>query len=289
MPESILQLTSGDRSAELLKKAGFPGDILAWRDVLYAGPRRPGWPDEESLAERAAYLAEMTGGGLSQKEILKELRRQYRQLKEASRTHQIVLWFDACLFDQSMLVHLLSGLHQTPGGQVELICVNAFPGIEPFHGLGQLTPAQIATLYTQRQPVTEEQFAFAEMADTAFAAGDPAALERIAGMTTAPLPHVPAAAARWLQEQPDPRTGLGKLETLTLEAVRAGKEQPGDIFRAVAEADTPPQFWGDTTLWAKINGLADREPALVRIEGPADRLPLWKSEHPLSEFKISPF
>ena len=96
-------------------------------------------------------------------------------------------------------------------------------------------------------------------------------------MTDPPLPWVPAAAARWLQEQPDPATGLERLESLALAAIRAGCETPGNIFTSAAAADTPPQFWGDTTLWAKINGLANRVPPLVRIEGPMDRLPQWES------------
>lgn len=61
---------------------------------------------------------------------------------------------------------------------------------------------------------------------------------------------------------------------------------PGEIFVLVTAADTPPQFWGDTTLWSKINGLADRAPPLVRIEGPADRLPQWESQVSLKGFRI---
>ncbi len=70
------------------------------------------------------------------------------------------------------------------------------------------------------------------------------------------------AVARWRQEQPG-ADGLGRLERLALEAVRRGCQTPPQIFAAVAAADTPPQFWGDTTLWCKINGLADRPPTLL--------------------------
>ena len=56
--------------------------------------------------------------------------------------------------------------------------------------------------------------------------------------------------------------------------------------RPVAAADTPPQYWGDITLWAKINALADRRPPLVRIEGPAERLPQWKSPLDLKHFRV---
>jgi hypothetical protein len=91
---------------------------------------------------------------------------------------------------------------------------------------------------------------------------------------------------RWLPEQPDPATGLGRLERLALEAIRGGCKTPWKIFSTVAEDDTPPQFWGDTTLWAKINALADRNPPLVRIHGPTERLPQWRSTVDLNHFEI---
>ena len=36
--------------------------------------------------------------------------------------------------------------------------IHAFPEIEPFHGLGQLHPDQLASLCENRRDVTEEQF-----------------------------------------------------------------------------------------------------------------------------------
>jgi len=113
-------------------------------------------------------------------------------------------------------------------------------------------------------------------------------LTGLSRMRDAPLPWVPAAVARWLQEQPDSASGLGRLECLALAAIRAGRETPEEIFASVATADTPPQFWGDTTLWAKINALAQRQPPLVKIEGPQGRLPQWESVVPLGDFRIKP-
>jgi hypothetical protein len=156
----------------------------------------------------------------------------------------------------------------------------------PFHGLGQLRPDQLASLYGNRQAVTDAQFRFAVQVDEAFATQDFGMLTELSQATNAPLPWIPAAVARWLQERPDPITGLGRLEDLALMAIRAGCETPGRIYASVAASDTPPQFWGDTTLWAKINALADREPPLVRIDGPEDRLPQWQGEMSLDDFKI---
>jgi len=51
--------------------------------------------------------------------------------------------------------------------------------------------------------------------------------------------------------------------------------------------------WGlqsayDITLWEKINALADREPPLVKIEGPNARLPQWEGLADLKLFRVYP-
>jgi len=285
--ENVLHITSGDIAGGSLAKAGLSGEVLVWHDILYDGPRNPGWPDDETLNARAQFLEQTTGGGLDQAYVLETLRNQYQKLTRASDYGRIVLWFDACLFDQSMLAHVLTCLRLQEVSDVDLLCVDQFPGIEPFHGLGQLQPAQLASVYGNRRPITDAQFRFADLVDRAFATQNMELFTELSQMRDAPLPWIPAAVARWLQEQPDPTTGLGKLERLALQAIRSGCTTPGEIFKAVAAADTPPQFWGDTTLWAKINTLAERVPPLVRIEGPADRLPQWESDVPLKNFRVT--
>jgi hypothetical protein len=135
----------------------------------------------------------------------------------------------------------------------------------------------MASVYGHRKPVTDEQFDFALEVDRAFALQDVEAFKSLSQRNDAPLPWIPAAVKRWLEELPDPATGLGRLEQLTLEAVRSGCQSPTEIFTHVAANDTPPQFWGDNTLWAKINGLADKIPPLQKIEAPMPRLPQWVS------------
>lgn len=285
--KGTLHITSGDIAGGSLAKSGIPGEVFVWHDILYDGPRNPGWPADDTLGARAVFLERATAGGLKREYILDTLQRQYSKLAEGSDYERIVLWFDACLFDQSMLAHILTCLRHQGITRVALLCVNAYPGISPFNGLGQLQPADLASLYDQRVSVTEAQFRFAGAVDKAFATQSLMLLHELAGLVDPPLPWIPAAVTRWIQEQPDAKTGLGRLESLALAAVHSGCETPGEILSAVAEADTPPQFWGDITLWAKINALADREPPLIRIEGPAARLPQWESTVALKEFKIT--
>jgi len=282
-----LHITSGDSAGDGLTKCGLPGEVFVWRDILYDGPRSPGWPDDGILRARALFLEQTTAGGLDRTRILEALRNQYSKLAAASAYECVVLWFDACLFDQSMLAHILTCLRHQGVRDVDLLCVDAFPGIEPFHGLGQLQPDQLALVYGDRRPVTDSEFRFAALVDKAFATQDSGLLSELSQLRDAPVRWIPAAIARWMQEQPHPVTGLGQLERLALDAIRAGCETPREVFTSVAAADTPPQFWGDTTLWAKINALADRSPPLVRIDGPGRRLPQWGSDMPLADFRIT--
>lgn len=282
----VLHIISGDIAGGNLAKAGIEGEVFVWHDILYDGPRRPGWPDEHTLINRALFLEEFTAGGLNKARVLTVLKSQYQKLEDATLYEGVVLWFDACLFDQSILAHILTCLDLKGIRNVELLCVDAFPGIEPFHGIGQLKPDHFTSIYDHRRPVSDDEFRFAVLVDKAFADQDGGLLFELSEMAEAPLPWIPAAALRWLQEKPDTESGLGRLERLALEAIRAGCDTPARIFESVAAADTPPQFWGDTTLWAKINGLSDRIPPLVRIEGPGGRLPQWEGKEPIGQFKV---
>jgi hypothetical protein len=282
-----VHLTSGDRAGERLRDSGLSGEVFVWHDVLYDGRRQPGWPDDASIEARACFLEAHTGGGLSRVYLRNSLRAQYGHLRDVA-AGPLVLWFDACLFDQAMLAHILACLDHVQAAQVELVCIDACPGLERYDGLGQLTPEQMAARFGDRSPVTAEQRRYACLVDRSFASGDTGALLEIARTRNAPLPWMPAAAARWLEELPDATTGLGKLARLTLAAIREGQTRPAEILASVAEADSRPRYWGDTTLWGTINDLAARQPAFVTITGPTDRLPQWPGNHDIDGFRVWP-
>ena len=286
MFHSSLHINGGDTVGSLLAESGLPGDILVWHDVLYDGKRCAGWPDEATILARTDFLFQVTGGGLSREQLLITIREQYQRLADAAAYERVLLWFDACLFDQSMLVHLLTCLDHKGINNLELIEVSSFPGIIPFHGLGQLSTEQLLACYKHRKPISPEQLNFAKRVDRAFAEYDLAAWRELAAMPSAPLPNVPAAMARRLQEEPDAQSGLGRLESLALAAVKDGCHDPIQVYKAVSAADTAPQYWGDITLWAVLNSLAERQVPLLRINGPNTRLPQWESSYKLEQFSI---
>ena len=205
----ILHITSGDIAGKILEDSGLPGEVLVWHDILYDGSRNPGWPNRETLSNRAIFLEQVTDGGLHREYILKTLRHQYNTLESAGTYDDVVLWFDACLFDQSMLAHILACMAEKKITRVELLCVSEFPGIIPFHGLGRSMPEQLASLYDDRRPISAQQFQFAAHVDKAFAEQRLSVLTELSQASDCPLEWIPAAVARWLQEYPDSKTGLG--------------------------------------------------------------------------------
>ena len=69
----IFHITSGDIAGSSLAKAGLPGEIFVWHDILYDGPREPGWSSENTLSARALFLEGFNAGGLDRDSILKTL------------------------------------------------------------------------------------------------------------------------------------------------------------------------------------------------------------------------
>jgi hypothetical protein len=279
----MIHITGGDSSAEMLRKSGLDGDILVWRDLLYDGPRTPGWPSPSALKKRATFLTDSSEGAPTEEQVLKMLQKQYSELESSAKIPEApLLWFDACLFDMAMLAHILTCWRCLGRSDIELIVVDEFEGIERYHGLGQLTPEQLASFFPTKQRVTDAQFALAEEADMAFAFQDERRLEALADRSDAAIRWLPAAAQRWIREG----GSFKVLEHLILEALDRGAQNPVEVFKMASASDTPPQYWGDTTLWAKINAMASQPSPQITLSGPQPRLPVWPSGIDLKAFKI---
>ena len=90
-----------------------------------------------------------------------------------SEHDEVVLWFEQDLFCQVHLTYLLNwfasrGLGYT---RLTLICVDEFPGVQIFHGLGQLNENQLLSLFPQRRETTKQQLELASTAWQAYCAG----------------------------------------------------------------------------------------------------------------------
>ena len=263
----LLHITNGSSAADGIQRSGVAGRVTQSADVLHEGPTPAGLPPERWRKVRARYLAESGYAGYD--ECLADLTAWDHAVDEAHTYDEVVLWFEHDLFDQLQLIRLLDGFASRDLGltKLSLICIGEFPGIEPFHGLGQLTPEQMGSLLAARQPVTRAQLVLARHAWRVFCAPEPVGLEVALRRDTSALPFLAGALQRHLEEFPSTRNGLARTENQALAALDAagGAASFEALFGAVQQTEERI-FMGDSSFHHCLVGLSTDPRRLIRLE-----------------------
>jgi len=199
----MLHITNGDSVVGTFRQVRFPGIYLAWRDVLHDGPV----PQTGTLSElsdiRAQALAGF-GGDDSDEKMRAGFAARDQALENFRKHEEVVLWFEHDLYDQLQLIQLLDWFAQQELGKTKLslIQVGSFPGVKPFHGLGQLSGTQLARLFPMRVAVNAGHFNSARDAWQALRSSDPTGLLEFSRRNSPALPFLAAALERFLEEYP---------------------------------------------------------------------------------------
>ncbi len=262
----MLHVLNGDAAADQLRRSGVQGEITLSADVLHEGPAPAGLLPERWRKVRARYLAECGYGDYDR--CLADLTEWDRALENSRGFDEVVIWLEHDLFDQLQLLRLLDwfGSREDLGQRrLSLICIGSFPGIEPFHGLGQLSPSQMASLLERREPVSEKQIFLARHAWRAFCSPEPIGLEVALRRDTSVLPFLADALQRHLEEFPWSRDGLSRTERQALLGIDSGFDTFESLFRAVQALEVRP-FLGDSSFLRCLKVLASSPMPLLRME-----------------------
>jgi hypothetical protein len=270
-----LHVTNGDSAGDKLRRI-VEGAVTITADPLHEGPAPPvegeAWYDT-----RARFLA---GGDTGHEEIKNDLAAWDRTIVDGHRAGDIVLWFEHDLFDQLLLIRtldLIGGLQRAARrSRVSLICIDRFPGVDRFIGLGQLSDEQLATLIGTERPVTADQYTLASEAWAAFRSPDPRALLELTVRLPEHghgLPFLRDALLRFFAEFPSAANGLSRTEDLALGALRDGAMNGGALFVA-AQAQEERPFMGDSTFFRALRTLESARVPLVTIAGDPAELDL---------------
>ena len=285
---STLHITNGDDAAGKLRRIVHdPVTIMA--DVLHDGPCPPLEGDAWHQV-RAEFIA--SGSDATPAGVKATLERWDRTITDAcERRDEIVLWFEHDLFDQLALIRTLDLMvrpkpdtpEQRISPRASLICIDRFPGIDRFVGLGQLTPTQLATLIGTQVAVTAGHVALATDTWRAFRSPDPAELLEIVEQLTAAdtpvseggpaLPFLGDALLRFLADYPSVANGLSRTEELALQALVAGPATAGALFAAAQSGEARP-FMGDATFSGILQRLASGRVPLVIVDSGPDEVDL---------------
>jgi hypothetical protein len=265
LPRKVLHILNGDCAADLLRESGVPGTITITADVLHEGPAPAGLAPERWRKIRARYLAE--SGYDDYDRCLTQLTEWDRMIESAEEYDEVVLWFEHDLFDQLLMIRTLDWYAGRNLGRtaLSLICIGEFPGVVPFHGLGDLSPGQMAALIPKRRRVNEGQKLLARDAWRAFCAPDPRGIEDLLRRDTSPLPFLAGALRRHLEEFPAVRNGLSRTEQQALLGVAAGHGTFEKLFRATQRMEERV-FMGDASFLRNLRVLAAGSRPLLRLE-----------------------
>ena len=258
----FLHVANGACATDVIASAGIPGALSIWADPLYEGPVPDGLTDAELLELRTRHLAGPAGE--AQFDPVNDLRRWRAVIERDDTYDELILWFEHDLFDQLNLVQLLDWIQQRlPVTKlVSLICIGSFPGRPAFKGLGELAPAEMASLLETRERIGEAQYALAAEAWRAFREPTPEALDSLRHGDTTALPFLAAATVRFLQEFPWTIDGLSRTERRLLRLAAAG---PIELMAAFPRMHEGEEFYyvTDRSLVQLADALSRTSPPLL--------------------------
>ncbi len=249
----ILHITNGDGAAGILKASTVSGDVLPWRDPMHHGPFPAGLSLDDLRPVRSRYLA---GPGGSARAVERDFRLRDDHLRATPKYDGVVLWFEHDLLDQLQILQLLDwfATADVNGATLEIICIDRFPGMPQFRGLGELDPVQMASLFDKRVPVTREMLEQAQTGWAAFRSVDPRNLVGFMRGDLTSLPFLRAALARHLEEFPSTQTGLNRTERQLLCLIAEGCHSPVDLFLRNMTFETA-LFIGDWSTYSILDRL----------------------------------
>ena len=205
-----LIITNGDSTVDLMHRAGFVTEAIAWRDVLHDGPV-PHLPPKQLSEVRAAFLT--TFASQSAREIAASMQDRDARLETAIDRRPITLWFEHDLYDQLQLIQILQRFNDRQIGDLGLVQADDF--------LGHMAPQTIGAMRPKRRSVRRAEIEYASAVWTAFTAPQPEDLNQFIGKP-ALLTHMPPAIRRLGEEFPDARTGLTLTQAQALRTLSEG-------------------------------------------------------------------
>lgn len=261
----LLHIANGHGTTGLIERSGVPGRTAIWADPLNEGPVPGNVEDDALLGVRARFLASHSGESDT---IRKDLQHSRDLVADDSGYDELVLWFEHDLFDQLNLIQLLTFIGRKPRlTPLTLVSVDSYPGHPRFKGLGELAPADIATLFETRTPVSRAQITVAGRAWAAYRSPDPRAIESFLASETSALPFLARALARHLEEFPSEAGGLSRTERRLLQLAAEGPAPIGTVLPRMHDGETA-HYIADSWFADRVTELSTVSPPLLRtIDG----------------------
>ena len=244
-----LHILNGDYALDLWKQCGFTGQSLVWRETYLEGPL----PDTDDLdvfrAARAEYLSHFVElANMDKSRICRHLQRMDGTVLALPDKSRVMLWFDSCIFDQTILMRImyLLGRIKTDVKAFLYCCDGNYLRINDFKN-GEF----------QSIPLLPYDLKVAEEAWALFIRNDADGLRRLVERERFErLPKMRKALLRCVDEMLD-RNGLTRTQRQILRLVAEGQHSFMGIFKGLDAFEEYP-FLGDTACQRQLDLLVQK-------------------------------
>ncbi|BCP53248.1 hypothetical protein K32_18650 [Kaistia sp. 32K] len=243
---TTLLITDGDQTADLLAAAGSRATILPWRDALHDGPLPALDTLEAFSAVRAEHLALVFK--FDPGTVAATFAERDAVMRRHAEFDRIELWFEHDLYDQLQLLQVLDFFAREERSQgIVIVQADSFFALE--------RPDTVMRFAIDGVRVSPALLNMAVTVWGELTAPTPQAIAKRAGKPIKGFPFLQAALGRFLEELPQPGTGLNRTEMRLLDAIGMDELSPAALFHQAREAEEAP-FMGTWPFYAVIDSLA---------------------------------
>ena len=212
MKASILHITNGDSTTTYLKKIGFSGEFITWREMLCEGKTTTDVGSETFWKNRFDFLK--TAYKVNKQTFIEFTLKEYRNLCKKKEQNEIVLWFESDLFCQINMLAVLSWIKRyRQGYQISLIGVEIDAKNHKNTGFSLLSEAQINSLYKNRVTLSQDDIEYADYIWQLYCSDSPLRLETVYKFNPmSPFQHLETAIEAHLKRFPSIENGLNFVE-----------------------------------------------------------------------------
>ena len=145
---------------------------------------------------------------------------------------------------------------------------------------------QLASLFPERQEVSQPQLHLGSKAWQAYSSPDPAELLSLLDSDLSAIPFLKRALIKHLQRFPSTKNGLGRIENVGLELIAKGYRNFRSLFPAFVRRESEYGF-GDAQLYLELKRLADASAPLLTLSNGVKGASMDAAQMLLSSFEIT--
>ena len=250
----MIHIHNGDVVAALARRAGIPGEHVAYRESLVTGPVVPG---DDWIETRARALAEAHDQDLLR--VRTGLLEQEQALDALRGDGELVLWFEHDLY---CLIHLIHLLQRFEGERVSVVWCPV--------PLSENDERALGLLFESRSAVPPAMTKVAREVWRAYTAPDATPLNDWLARDTPDFPFLREGLTLHASRFPSMTNGLGAIEQRALSHIAAGFTDFASLFDHL-NAEVPRFGFGDTEVFRHLRALAARPVPLITLTGEAPK------------------